>query len=101
MHGIRLSCELCVSQNEKAGVGSTTAGLESINPTFDLDPTEAPREHVSRELFYFLLLNPAEQKAAIQRLHTSGMSDTTIAAATKLSVEQIRRLLEPQTTGRS
>ncbi len=46
-----------------------------------------------RELRHFLLLGPAQQREAIMRLAASGMSDTTIATATSLSVEQIRRVL--------
>lgn len=47
-----------------------------------------------RELLHFLLLSPTEQATAIRRLSLTGMSESTIAAATKLSVEQIRRILE-------
>jgi DNA invertase Pin-like site-specific DNA recombinase len=46
-----------------------------------------------REMHYFRLLEPQQQREAIQRLAASGMSDSTIAAATALSVEQIRRVL--------
>ena len=49
-----------------------------------------PRE---RELHYFRLLDPQAQREAIWRLAASGMSDRTIAAATALSVEQIRRVI--------
>lgn len=49
--------------------------------------------NASRELHYFLLLTHEQQIEAIHRLHRLGMSDHTIAAATKLSVEMIRRLL--------
>jgi hypothetical protein len=42
---------------------------------------------------YFLFLSHDEQRAAIQRLAQSGMSDHTIAAATMLSVEMIRAIL--------
>lgn len=46
-----------------------------------------------RELHHFLLLDHEEQVAAIQRLARSGMGDYTIAAATGLSVEAIRRII--------
>ena len=46
-----------------------------------------------RELLHFLLLNPSEQEAAIRGLVASGMPEYTIASATGLSVEQIRRAL--------
>ncbi|HEY0941901.1 MAG TPA: hypothetical protein VGE08_17545 [Steroidobacter sp.] len=51
----------------------------------------------SRELHYFLLLPRAQQIEAIRRLHASGMSDYSIATATRLSVEMIRRLLAEAT----
>lgn len=50
-------------------------------------------QHREREMHYFQLLSCKEQKAAIQRLANSGMSDYGIAAATALSVEQIRIVL--------
>ena len=50
--------------------------------------TTAPREMV-----YFALLDRAEQANAIKRLAAQGMNDSTIAAATRLSREQIRRIL--------
>ena len=46
-----------------------------------------------RELMHFLLLTQEEQAAAIRRLAAQGWSELSIAAATKLSVEQIRRVL--------
>lgn len=46
-----------------------------------------------RELLYFLLLSPDQQAQAIRRLHLSGMLDHSIAAATKMSVEMVRRIL--------
>jgi hypothetical protein len=46
-----------------------------------------------RELRYFLLLDRDEQREAIRRLASGGMSDYTIAAATMLSVEQVRAIL--------
>lgn len=48
---------------------------------------------IPRELYHFLVLSHAEQLAAIRRLAALGWSDHAIAAATRLSVEQIRRLL--------
>jgi DNA invertase Pin-like site-specific DNA recombinase len=50
-----------------------------------------------RELRYFLLLDRSEQEAAIRRLMASGMPAYTIAAATGLSVEQVRRILAATT----
>jgi hypothetical protein len=41
----------------------------------------------------FALLTREEQAQAIRRLHNSGYSDHTIAAATGLSVEMVRRVL--------
>lgn len=48
-----------------------------------------------RELLHFLLLDHESQRRAILRMHQQGASDYTIASATRLSVEQIRRLLAP------
>ncbi len=48
---------------------------------------------VDRRLNYFLLLTREEQREAIARLARDGMSDSTIAAATRLSVEMIRKIL--------
>lgn len=48
---------------------------------------------IPRELIHFLLLAPDEQLAAIYRLHRLGWSDYGIAAATRLSVEAVRRAL--------
>jgi hypothetical protein len=45
------------------------------------------------ELAHFLSLSPAEQAAAIRRLAALGWSELGIAAATRLSVEMIRRVL--------
>lgn len=44
-------------------------------------------------MHYFQLLSHDDQRAAIHKLANSGMSDYTIAAATKLSVEMIRAIL--------
>jgi 2-iminoacetate synthase ThiH len=46
-----------------------------------------------RELHYFAMLSREEQREAIHRLANAGMSDYTIAAATKLSVEMVRIIL--------
>jgi hypothetical protein len=46
-----------------------------------------------RELRHFLLLDRHEQRTAIQRLASGGISDYVIAAATMLSVEQVRIIL--------
>lgn len=57
--------------------------------------------NANRELHYFLLLSRDQQLEAIRRLHALGWSDYGIASATRLSVEQIRRLLgEQQETDR-
>lgn len=50
-----------------------------------------------RRMNHFLLLSRDEQRAAVARLHLSGMSDTTIATASGLAVEQIRRILSEPT----
>ena len=47
----------------------------------------------AREFAAFLLLSPTEQLQAIVRLSRSGMSEHSIAAATRLNVEQIRQML--------
>ena len=44
-------------------------------------------------LMYFHALPQAEQEAAIRRLAAAGQGEHTIAHATGLSVEQIRRVL--------
>jgi hypothetical protein len=41
----------------------------------------------------FLALDHADQAAAIKQLATAGMGDYAIAAATRLSVEEVRRIL--------
>jgi DNA-binding NarL/FixJ family response regulator len=46
-----------------------------------------------QRMYHFQMLSRDEQRSAIQRLATSGMSDHTIAAATGLSVEMIRTIL--------
>jgi DNA invertase Pin-like site-specific DNA recombinase len=46
-----------------------------------------------RELRHFMLLDRTSQEAAIRRLIASGMPEHTIATATGLSVEQVRRIL--------
>lgn len=53
---------------------------------------------VPREVLHFLLLSHDEQKAAIRRLAALGWSDHSIAAATRLSVELVRRLLAEDVT---
>jgi len=54
---------------------------------------------MSRAMDYFGLLDQAEQAIAIRRPAAFGMSDTTIASATKLSVEQIRRIIAEHSLG--
>jgi hypothetical protein len=46
---------------------------------------------------HFHAMPQAKQEAAIRRLAAAGQSAYTIAAATGLSVEQIRRVLEVDT----
>jgi ABC-type phosphate/phosphonate transport system ATPase subunit len=48
------------------------------------------------ERLYFALMPKAEQESALRRLAASGMSEHTIAAASGLSVEQVRRVLASQ-----
>ena len=48
---------------------------------------------VPAELRHFAELPPEAQRGAIQRLAARGYTDTSIAAATRLSVEQVRRVL--------
>jgi hypothetical protein len=50
-----------------------------------------------RHMHYFLLLSHDEQRAAIQRMAASGLSDYTIASATRLAVEMVRRILSEDT----
>jgi DNA invertase Pin-like site-specific DNA recombinase len=49
-----------------------------------------PRE---RELHHFLLLDRQQQAQALRRMVASGMSERTVAAASGLSVEQVRRVI--------
>jgi hypothetical protein len=49
-----------------------------------------------RSVDYFRLLTPAEQAESIRRLATSGLTDYDIAAATRLHVEQVRRVIGPR-----
>lgn len=46
-----------------------------------------------RRMHHFQLLDRAEQATAIKRLAGNGWTESTISAATGLSVEQIRRIL--------
>ena len=48
---------------------------------------------MSRELYHFLLLTVSEQAEAIKRMASQGWSEYGLAQATRLSVEQIRRIL--------
>ena len=48
---------------------------------------------VDARMLHFALLSEEEQHAAIRRLANSGMADTSIAAATMLSVEMVRQIL--------
>jgi hypothetical protein len=47
---------------------------------------------------HFTTLSPAEQAAAIRRLAASGQGEHTIAHATGLSVEMVRRVLAERRT---
>ena len=58
----------------------------------------APILHRAREMQYFLTLDANEQRAAIQKLASAGMSVTGISAATMLSIEQIGKILGEQRT---
>jgi hypothetical protein len=49
----------------------------------------------------FLALGHADQIAAIKQLATSGMGEYAIAAATRLSVEEVRRILRETAQGAS
>lgn len=69
-----------------SGTAADSTGIGGILP--------APREIV-----YFLLMTQQEQAVAIRRLASQGMSDTTLATATRLSVEQIRRIIAEPTKG--
>jgi DNA invertase Pin-like site-specific DNA recombinase len=51
-----------------------------------------------RELRHFLLLDREQQESAIRRLAAAGMPEYTIATATGLSVEQVRRVIGERTT---
>lgn len=42
---------------------------------------------------HFAALDREQQEQAVRRLAATGMGDHTIAAATQLSIEQIRRIL--------
>ncbi len=46
-----------------------------------------------RELVHFLLLSEEEQRDAIRKMARSGWSDSGIATATRLSVEQVRQVI--------
>jgi hypothetical protein len=55
----------------------------------------------ARRMLWFVTLSQQEQREAIQRLSRDGMSDHDIAAATKLSTEQVCQILgqPPQCEG--
>lgn len=61
-----------------------------------LEANLSTRPSTPRELMHFLLLPRDRQIEAIRRLHALGWSDYGISHATRLSVEQIRRLLAEQ-----
>lgn len=46
-----------------------------------------------RELLWFSIMTPSEQAACIHRLAGQGRDDYAIASVTKLSVEDVRRIL--------
>ncbi|MGH8258287.1 MAG: hypothetical protein ACREUG_01200 [Steroidobacteraceae bacterium] len=48
---------------------------------------------VPHEFVHFLLLDREEQAAAIRRMASTGWSEGSIASATRLSIEQVRRIL--------
>lgn len=48
---------------------------------------------MSRRMNYFLLLTAEQQQQSIRRLARSGMADSSIAAATGLHVDDVRRVL--------
>jgi hypothetical protein len=48
---------------------------------------------VSGHLHHFLLLDRDQQAQAIRRMANLGWSDSGIAATTRLSMEQVRRIL--------
>jgi hypothetical protein len=49
-------------------------------------------------MLHFILPDADQQARAIGRLHTSGMSVTTIATATKMNVEQVQKILAESST---
>jgi hypothetical protein len=52
---------------------------------------------VPGHLHHFLLLDREQQAQAIRRMANTGWSESSIAAASRLSVEQVRRILaEPR-----
>jgi hypothetical protein len=79
-HGVRhpLATSLCV----RCRLNPATPGAIVSSPP--------------RELVHFLLLTQDGQAAAIRELAAQGWSEFSIAAATRLSVEQIRRVLAAQ-----
>jgi hypothetical protein len=46
-----------------------------------------------RELVHYLLLSEPEKRAAIRRMAANGWSHYGIASATRLAVEEVRRVL--------
>jgi hypothetical protein len=58
----------------------------------------SPGSGTGHELRYFMMLSQSEQCAAIRRMAAIGMSDYTIASATRLSVEQIRQIIGDRAT---
>lgn len=62
--------------------------------TLNASPSDATSTDTpGRRLHYFKMLSHDDQRAAIRRLAASGMTDHTIAAATRLSVEMVRQIL--------
>lgn len=53
----------------------------------------------TRRMRYFPRLEPAEQHAAVRRLAASGMGVGAVAAAARVSCEQVQEILgQPETT---
>lgn len=65
----------------------------AANSRGGLSTRSGPSVTRERELLHFMLLSPEQQVDAIRRLSAQGMSDFTIAAASRLSIEMVRHIL--------
>jgi hypothetical protein len=53
-----------------------------------------------QRMLHFWILSAGEQRQAVRRLALSGWPESTISTATGLAIEQVRRIVADQQSGR-